>query len=202
MRRSDVDPTNWRKIIWEISTHLLVFAIALSIGWFIRHSASDAGLVIRNSKPMKVEVKRVRTKKKIPPPTKKISKIPKRKEREEKDIFIADLDTLWYAITTVESGRKKDAIGDDGKAVGIAQIHRILVDDVNRILGTKLYKYDDRLNPIKSREMFEIYMYHYAWDFLESYEKMARIWNGGPTGHNSTATISYWEKVKKAGKFP
>ena len=110
---------------------------------------------------------------------------------------------LLPAIEQVESGGKPDAVGDGGKAVGILQIHPILVRDVNRIakekrLGVK-FTYADRLDPDKSRQMFRIYSDHYAKvrdDYTE--EGAARRWNGGTDGHTQEETLGYWEEVKAA----
>lgn len=44
---------------------------------------------------------------------------------------------LLNALVWVESSRNEKAIGDNGKAVGLLQLHKIYVDDVNRILGIK-----------------------------------------------------------------
>lgn len=100
---------------------------------------------------------------------------------------------LLPAIERVESSGKADAVGDGGKAVGILQIHPIMVADVNRILGEDRYALADRLDPAKSREMFRIYSDHYA---KGDTEKSARNWNGGPRGYRKAATLPYWRKVQ------
>lgn len=107
-----------------------------------------------------------------------------------------DPDALWRAIVAVESGGNPRAVGDGGRAVGIVQIHKILVDDVNRITGRSAYSYDDRLSPVFSRSMWAIYLGHYARG--RSNEFAARCWNGGPTGHRKAATLPYWAKVHAA----
>ena len=118
-------------------------------------------------------------------------------------------DILWQAICQVETGGHWQATDKPGGAgeIGIAQIRTVCVDDVNRILksyGSKeRYTYKDRLSVGKSKEMFYIYVGHYARYYTKTYGKLAtdeikaRIWNGGPTGWNKMATISYWKKVKK-----
>jgi hypothetical protein len=102
---------------------------------------------------------------------------------------------LLDAIEQVESGGQADAIGDNGKAVGAYQIHKICVDDVNRILGEKIYTYSHRLNKAKSRQMCEIYIDHYGRNKTDL--DKARIWNGGPRGHKKKATLKYAQKIKK-----
>lgn len=101
---------------------------------------------------------------------------------------------LWEAVCRVESGGNALAVGDGGKAAGIAQIHAITVRDVNRIAGTN-YTLNDRFNVEKSRAIFQLYTEHYAKG--KSDEVKARIWNGGPTGNKKRATIAYWNKIKK-----
>jgi hypothetical protein len=101
---------------------------------------------------------------------------------------------LLDAIEWVESKGKADAIGDNGEAVGAYQIHKIYVDDVNRIMPRLSWRffYSDRYNREKSRKMVTIYLKHYGGTF----EEMARKHNGGPKGHLKEATKPYWIKVK------
>jgi soluble lytic murein transglycosylase-like protein len=101
---------------------------------------------------------------------------------------------LLAALIAVESGGNPAAIGDNGRAVGILQIHAAVVADVNRIAGTR-YTLEDRRNPVKSRQMCLIYLQHYGRG--KTWEQRARIWNGGPRGHEKKATEKYWEKVKR-----
>ena len=101
---------------------------------------------------------------------------------------------LWEAVCRVESGGNALAIGDKGRAAGIAQIWARTVADINRFAGTK-YTLNDRFDPVKSKEMFNLYVEHYAKG--RSVEYKARIWNGGPQGAQKVATLSYWNKIKK-----
>lgn len=101
---------------------------------------------------------------------------------------------LIDAIIRVESKGVDDAVGDGGLAVGCLQIHKVLVDDVNRIVGYNKYTYSDRLSRIKSVEMFDIYTNHYSKGCSD--EVKARRWNGGPKGDKKPATEKYWLKVK------
>jgi soluble lytic murein transglycosylase-like protein len=101
---------------------------------------------------------------------------------------------LWEAVCRVESSGNPHAVGDGGKAVGIAQIHPILVKDVNRFAGTR-YTLNDRFNPAKSKEMFNLYVEHYGKG--RSVEFKARIWNGGPQGASKRTTLAYWRKIQK-----
>jgi hypothetical protein len=87
------------------------------------------------------------------------------------------------------------AIGED--AVGVLQIRKVMVDDVNRILKrkgiNKTYTYNERWDRSKSIEMFHIFVDYYN---LETDEEVARGWNGGPRGIDNPATEQYWLKVE------
>lgn len=109
---------------------------------------------------------------------------------------------IYHAIAVVESGLDTMAIGDGGDAVGMYQIHKIYVDDVNRIANTS-YTYNDRFNKEKSLEMVKIYLNHYSKVYKNktgkeaTNEVKARIHNGGPDGWSKKSTERYWKKVKK-----
>ena len=57
-------------------------------------------------------------------------------------------DPLMLAMIQVESNGRDSIIGDNGKAIGILQMHKIAVRSVNKILRKndidKEYSYDDR----------------------------------------------------------
>ena len=108
-----------------------------------------------------------------------------------------DVIDIINAIVQVESGGDPNAHAKGEDAVGVLQIRKCMVDDVNRILERqgidKQYTYEDRWNVKKSYEMFDIFCDYYG---LTTAEEMARCWNGGPRGINNPATVGYWEKVK------
>ena len=119
------------------------------------------------------------------------------------------LDDLLDAIEQVESGGDANAVGDDGKAVGSFQIHKIYVDDVNRIqaelaernhYGFTAIRYEWRNDKNLCRDMVDTYLRHYATmrriGKRPTFEDMARIHNGGPNGWKKESTLPYWEKVK------
>lgn len=68
---------------------------------------------------------------------------------------------LVHAICMVESGCDDNARNKTSSASGRFQMLKIYVDEVNRIEGKRIYSYNDRFNPIKAREMFDIYQQHY-----------------------------------------
>ena len=96
------------------------------------------------------------------------------------------------ALIQVESEGNPRALGKNNDR-GILQITPILVKEVNRISGLA-YTHDDAWDPEKSIEMFYIIARKYCPE--QDFEKMARIWNGGPRGHTKECTIAYWNKVK------
>ena len=103
---------------------------------------------------------------------------------------------LLPAIEHVESSGRADAVGDGGKAVGILQIHPVMVADCNRIVGEDRWTLDDRTDAVKSRAMFRTYSDHYSKDASD--EVIARRWQGGPRGDRRKATEAYWPRVQRA----
>ena len=120
--------------------------------------------------------------------------IEKAKELMKPVTHKTDWDFLIEAIFEVESSSGKYLVGDNGKAIGSFQIHKCMVDEVNRILGYDRFKYKDRFNYHKSVQMFNIYQSYYNPD--RDIEMAARIWNGGPRGMHKHATKKYYKKVK------
>lgn len=107
----------------------------------------------------------------------------------------APSERLIDALVHVESKGEVHAVGDNGRAVGPLQIHKEVVDDVNKAYGTT-YTYADRKSLDKSREICRKYLLLHA-GHKASNEKYARIWNGGPGGHKKRKTRKYWVKVKR-----
>jgi hypothetical protein len=104
------------------------------------------------------------------------------------------ISNLISALIIVESSGNDQAIGDQGRAIGCLQIHRAVVQDVNRITGSH-YRHQDMTNRAQARAVCEAYLKHYGRGATT--EQLARRWNGGPTGDRKSATEAYWAKVKK-----
>ena len=104
--------------------------------------------------------------------------------------------TQWLKaiIWTESSIYGSRAYNPDEPAAGILQEWPILVDDVNAILGAIKYSYEDRLIPEKAIEMFWIYQQRYNPEM--NFEKMCRIWCGGPKGYMKDCTINYFNTVR------
>lgn len=103
------------------------------------------------------------------------------------------------SIIHIESRGRNNAVSRDGSA-GPLQIKAVLVKDINRILAhrgdTLRFRMQDRFDREKAIQMFWIYQSFYGKD-SDSYEMMARRWNGGPKGHLRNATRKYWKKVNR-----
>jgi hypothetical protein len=117
-------------------------------------------------------------------------------------------DALWHATVTVESRGNPRARNRREGAAGVVQIRRACLQDVNRIardegLGER-FTAADRLDPAKSRRMWELYLRHYGRQYREASgfaptdEVYARIWNGGPVGHLKASTLAYWQRIISA----
>ena len=99
----------------------------------------------------------------------------------------------------VESRGNDSAYNASEDAVGCLQIRPIMVREVNRILrkqnDTLRFELEDRWDRNKSLEMFHIWRGYYHPN--SNWETIARCWNGGPSGHKTSRTHCYWNKVRK-----
>lgn len=114
--------------------------------------------------------------------------------------FDIDIERIFVdSIIHVESKGRDHVVARDGSA-GPLQIKAVLVKDVNRILArrgdTLRFKMGDRFDREKAIQMFWIYQSFYGSEG-DSFETMARRWNGGPNGHKKKATVKYWKKVNR-----
>lgn len=101
---------------------------------------------------------------------------------------------LWKAICMVESSNDPLAyrMEDNGFAsIGIGQIQKSRLDDFN-IKSGKNYRLEQMYDPIKAKEVF----YWYCDDPYD-FEKIARLWNGGPMGMMYKQTHEYYLKIQK-----
>ena len=112
----------------------------------------------------------------------------------------SDLYALFHAIRVVESGGHRDprhAVGDGGRALGPYQIHyRYWKDAVEHdptLYGTE---YEGVRDQRYAEQVMLAYWDRYAPDWKP--ETLARIHNGGPSGHQENRTLGYWRKVHSA----
>ena len=87
---------------------------------------------------------------------------------------------ILRAIWWIEHPRTKEqalAAKKREQSVGLLQIRPIMVATVNQIVGYNKYYLQDRVNSVKSVEMFMIYQNYYnpRWDE----KKAALLWNMG-----------------------
>jgi hypothetical protein len=96
-----------------------------------------------------------------------------------------DWEMFTQALIWVESKGDSNAVGklDD---IGVLQIRPIIVEDCNRILEMEVFKLEDRLDSLKSVEMFNIIQDHY--NPQHDYHWALKLWNSG-------APLSYHRKV-------
>lgn len=122
------------------------------------------------------------------------------------------MDPLSIALALlllIESADNPDARGDYAaghghKAVGCLQMWKTTVDDVNRVLGKKVYTYNDRKDRSKSIEMARILLTHYGSNSRlgrkATIEDYVRIWKmpsyRGRPGVAKTKTDSHWRKAR------
>ena len=111
--------------------------------------------------------------------------------------FATDLNVMFEVIKDVETNNQWDAVGDNGKAFGVVQIHKICVDDVNRIYGTD-YEHSDMFNEACAKEVFILYLtegidhYQVRHGKSPTESQIARMWNGGIyRGYLKNATKRY-----------
>ena len=102
----------------------------------------------------------------------------------------------------VESNNNPKAIGDNGKAFGILQIHKGYVNEVNNLYKTN-YKHKDMFCVKKSKEVTKKYLSYWGKVYAKTNNKqptkevLSKIHNGGPKGYLKPETKGYWLKVKK-----
>ena len=113
------------------------------------------------------------------------------------------LPKIYNKIKLVESKGNPEAIGDGGKAFGEVQIHKIAVDDVNRLYGTS-YTHEDSFDKICSEEIFSLYLTAGIDIFCKKFgrdpteEEVVRMWNGGIyDGFKEETTIRYYMKYRE-----
>jgi len=115
-------------------------------------------------------------------------------------------DDFLDVLTIVESNNDPYAVGDNGRAFGILQIHEIMVRDYNRIYDEN-YVHEDAFDPSISREIARGIFAHYTKDIQPTKKHLAFIWNGGgsawkrvdnPKDDRKQANLeNYWRKCKE-----
>lgn len=123
-----------------------------------------------------------------------------------------NMDRLVEALVRTESNGNAAAVGDNGKAIGILQIHETMVNDFNRITG-KNYKHIEMFDAQKAREVSNGVLNFYSKHIEKTTgrqatdKELAFIWNGGASSWRRVKSPmtdtkqknleSYWVKVSK-----
>jgi hypothetical protein len=102
------------------------------------------------------------------------------------------------ALGKVESNNNDLAIGDNGKAISRFQIWRVCYQDAREYNKTINFSYESLTNKVNAEIIVNSYLSRYCKESIKNndFEKMARIWNGGPSGYKKQSTIKYWDKIK------
>ena len=122
------------------------------------------------------------------------------------DKRIQDMITgILPAVWKTESSGEMFAIGDTGLehvAYGPLQVRQPVCDDLERLFGVVIDPADCNGDWNLSEYAYRLYVGYWGSQYEKQSGKtatpaiLARIWNGGPTGHSKTATVKYVEKLK------
>ena len=117
------------------------------------------------------------------------------------------LDDFLAALSYVESRNQDDAVGDQGKALGRYQIHKVYWQDAveyspNLAEG---HVYQDVTDPNYAKQVVLAYFHRYGKHYIQTqdWEALARMHNGGPAIMRRQGTKAwentskYWQKVKE-----
>ena len=102
------------------------------------------------------------------------------------------------SIKKVESNNNPKLIGDEGRAYGCLQIHKICVDEVNKRYK-KHYTHEDMFSEKKSIEVFWFTMRYLSEDYYKKHKHypkwdyLIEAWNGGYVRNEKTK--AYLKKV-------
>lgn len=111
------------------------------------------------------------------------------------DFSKREWESLIFALAEIESESNPKAYNSKSGALGILQQKKIYVDEVNRICKikkiNKKFRYSDRTNIKKAREMFDIYQSHH--NPSKNIDRAIRL-------HRGLNSISYKKAVKQKMK--
>ena len=111
-------------------------------------------------------------------------------------------------IAKIESNNNPDAIGDNGKAIGIYQIHKCVIDDVNKHFNTSYTWPESAKDTTTAKEIMCYYLelgqqiYYKKHNKYPTEYELVRMWNGGIyQGYKIKATKKYLIKYMKNKKI-
>lgn len=120
-------------------------------------------------------------------------------------LFGLALAPLYAAIAEVESGNGK-------RAANVYQLEQVYLCDCNSILRMRCLQRGEVFRPLmgsdvldrrKSEAMMALYWEYYGRVYemrtgkKVTYQVLARIHNGGPSGWKMSCTMGYWHKVER-----
>lgn len=109
---------------------------------------------------------------------------------KEKTLYEINWDRFVEAIIWKESRGNEMCVGDSGKAVGVLQIHPVMVREANRILRMRgedeKFTYEDRYSKEKSIEIFNVIQDYHNED--HDFMRALQIWN-------KNHPVSYSEQI-------
>ena len=106
-----------------------------------------------------------------------------------------DWELFTQALIWVESRGNSNAIGSKND-VGVLQITPILVEDCNRILKNERFTLEDRLDSLKSVEMFNVIQDHY--NPQRDYHLALKIWNGHAPPSYHRKVMDKFNEIKES----
>lgn len=107
-----------------------------------------------------------------------------------------NFDRFCKILAIVESGGKTNVIGDNGRAIGIYQIHYSYWKDAADFDKTIKGKYEDCFNPEYAKKIVNAYLSRYSK--LNTMEDWARLHNGGCNYYKKkNLTDKYWQNFQK-----
>jgi len=119
-----------------------------------------------------------------------------------KPSYIDFIDKTIDKIEQVESNGNEKAIGDNGKALGSLQIWKILVDDFNRLFGSK-FKHTDVLNRKTSKCIAKGMLSYGAQKFKTKFCRypneieLAMMWNFNIYNGYKKRNENYFKKLNQ-----
>jgi hypothetical protein len=111
-----------------------------------------------------------------------------------------DTRRILDALRSVETGGSRDpdrAVGDDGRALGAYQIHKVYwLDAVEHEPSLRARGYEAVTDRAYAERVVIAYLSRYARDW--SIDTISRTHNGGPKGFKKKATDGYAAKARRA----
>ena len=119
---------------------------------------------------------------------------------------------VLHSLRQVESGGHpdpKNAVGDNGRAIGPYQIHRQYWQDAVQFRPSLGGTYESCRETAYAEQVILAYWDRYATPAIKTYAKfhtldrlataeiLARIHNGVPSGNSNPKTFAYWLRVKQ-----